>query len=84
MKLLPLAPGSFDQAFNLLISLIYRILIMTADLSPQESSDGILILQVDFVSLDRRDICQNHLVHFEWSDCLKWDLGNLELRTLYG
>jgi hypothetical protein len=57
MELLPLASGSLDQAFNLLISLIYRILIMTADLSPQECSDGILILQVDFVSFNRRDIC---------------------------
>ena len=82
MELLPLAPGSFNQPFDLLISLIYRILIMTADLSPQECSDGVLVLQVDFVSFHRGDICQDHLVHFEWSDRLQRNLGDLELRSL--
>jgi len=84
MEFLPLAPGSFNQPFDLLISLIYRILIMTADLSPQECGDGILILQVDFMSLDRRYIRQDHLVHFEGSDRLQWNLGDLELRALHG
>jgi hypothetical protein len=84
MELLPLAPGSFNQSFNLLVSLIYRILIMKADLSSQERSNSILILQINFMSLDRRDVCQDDLVHFERSDCLQWDLSDLELRSLHG
>jgi hypothetical protein len=78
MKLLPLAPSSLDQAFHLLVSLILRRDII-ADLSPQERGDSVLVLQIYFVSFNRRDIRQHHLIHFEWSDSLEGDLGNLEL-----
>jgi hypothetical protein len=50
-----------------------------ANLSSQERGDGVLVFQVDFVSFHRGDIRQNHLVHFEWSDRLQWDFGDLEL-----
>jgi len=82
MQLLPLASGSFNEAFHLLVSLIPVKWQNTADLSPQERGNSILILQVDFMSLDRRYIRQDDLVHFEWSDRLQRDFGDLELRSL--
>ena len=53
-----------------------------AYLSSEKGSNGVLVLQVDFVRLYFCHLGQNDLVQLERADRFKGYLGDLELRTL--